>query len=294
MGFQKYECSKCGREYYEDADHPRDIIAPPPLPKCPNAPCHKHKLTAKRFVLRQPKTGSPLHALALHRPLRGAAAPADYRAPAYDFGSDDDGPSSSEDDDEDDEDFLPPARDYNVAMRFHGGRHAVRAGFPAITDILTCPWTQIGMPAGRASTNAVMGLAINGRGNLSAQKHSGRGVAYKVNRFRSEEWCHLLADSLGGPTSAANLVAAGYAANTFMAVIESKIQRNNKLDVKVKVYCSAPWVAEHIVYKLRATGNSAVQITFSIDAVCTDFDATDAVFYGGQVTAWLKANHLEK
>ena len=82
--------------------------------------------------------------------------------------------------------------------------------------------------------------------------------------------------------------------NTFMAVIESKIQRNNKLDVKVKVYCSAPWVAEHIVYKLRATGNSVVQITFSIDAVCTDFDAADAVFYGGQVTAWLKANHLEK
>jgi hypothetical protein len=287
MGYQKYECPTCNGKFYVQQDHPRSILdGSHTLPKCPNRTCRKKKLSPLRFVKLKPDhTFSPLTALVYQREPR--------RRNIVDYDERDD---SNEElpDDEDDEDFLPTPRGYNLAMRYHGGSHAVRHVFPTITNIANTTWTRIAMSTGRSNTNTCMGTAINGRGSLPAQKHSGRGVPYKRDKFNSDEWCHLIADSLGGPTSAANLVAASFGANTFMAVIESKIQNNTKIEVKVKAYCSAPYVAEHIVYKLRATGNSNKQIEFSIDGCCQDFDQNDAFVYGKQVTDFLKLHGLTK
>ncbi|WNG46149.1 hypothetical protein F0U60_20045 [Archangium minus] len=132
-----------------------------------------------------------------------------------------------------------------------------------------------------------MGKKLNNGKRLSAWKYAGWKVSYKDDRKRSAEWCHLRAASLGGATVPRNLVAASYSANTFMAVIESRIRGNSNVQVEVEAHCSRQHVAERIVYKVRSKKDRRTNIQFNIDAKCKYFTATDGRIVGNHLDYWL-------
>ncbi len=113
-----------------------------------------------------------------------------------------------------------------------------------------------------------------------------RGRAYTAFPKLSLEWCHLVADSLGGPTVGANLVAASYAANTYMLAIEQQLHAKTTLHVEVTVYCSRENVAEFLDYKIIRP--SAAFLTFTIDARNDCFTRADYASVGQQVVNFLR------
>lgn len=186
--------------------------------------------------------------------------------------------------DEDDVDWLPPPR-YNITMRLTGAARTHRD----IAGVI-CPgehqldtgWQRVAAAAGRLSANGIM------RG--SAQRHSGRGVSYRRNAKRSEEWCHLIADSLGGVTTPRNLVAASYSANTMMGAIEKCLHGRAEFEVRVIAYCSAPHVAEFFSYGIRHhTSHQA--LIFSIDAANTEFSLADVSFVANAFKDWERSGY---
>lgn len=138
-----------------------------------------------------------------------------------------------------------------------------------------------------AVTGVVMAqkLAPTKRG-LSAYVWAGRGQPWHPEKRKSLEWCHLVADSLGGDTSADNLVAASYAANTFMLTIESRLQSKSALQVEVTARCSKDNCAELILYKIiRQDGKEQ---TWRIDARNDNFSEDDWDKYSIEVDDFLK------
>lgn len=92
---------------------------------------------------------------------------------------------------------------------------------------------------------------------------------YTVNKKLSLEWCYLIADSLGGPTEPANLVAASYGANTHMLAIESCLQSRTDVEVEVTAFCSRENCAEYILYDITNSRGQALAI--GIDATNDQF-----------------------
>ncbi len=129
----------------------------------------------------------------------------------------------------------------------------------------------------------------NAKGNRSAEDASGRTLPKtSVSDARtkgsklaacSEEWCHLQASSLGGPTVSTNLVAASFACNTYMMAIESYIKNRNELSVTVSAYCTDPAceVADAIRYKIyRRAGTKLIELfRVVIDATAQHFSKDD-------------------
>lgn len=113
-----------------------------------------------------------------------------------------------------------------------------------------------------------------------------RGRAYTAFPKLSLEWCHLVADSLGGPTVGANLVAASYAANTCMLAIEQQLHARTTLHVEVTVYCSSENVAEFLDYKIIRP--NAAHLTITIDARNDCFTRADYATVGQQVASFLR------
>ncbi|WNG35720.1 hypothetical protein F0U61_20145 [Archangium violaceum] len=150
----------------------------------------------------------------------------------------------------------------------------------AYTNIGTTPDTP-------RNTASVMGNKLNNGKRRSAREHARKEVPYNGDPQNNEEWCHLLAASLGGATVPKNLVAASYSANTFMLVIESLIRGNSNVQVEVEAHCSRQHVAEWIVYKVRSKKDRRSNIQFNIDAKCTDFTATDGSIVGNYMGYWL-------
>jgi hypothetical protein len=138
---------------------------------------------------------------------------------------------------------------------------------------------QIGPSPGRGNQNTVMGG--------SAWQHVG-GPDYAVNPKVSFEWCHLIADSLGGPTVATNLVAASYGCNTEMNVIEHRIQGRTELSVEVIAHCNASDNAEMIVYTVRYPLHLPI-FTRNIDGKNQDFTQQDHDDLVGALNDWFRA-----
>lgn len=115
-------------------------------------------------------------------------------------------------------------------------------------------------------TASIMGAAINGGTRLSAAAHAGR-PDHQTNKYVSSEWCHLQGDCLGGHLLAGNLVSASFAANTEMLAIEHAIMGHTEFEIEVVARCSAPHVAQMIIYTVYA-GHTA-NWTRNIDA-CND------------------------
>lgn len=106
------------------------------------------------------------------------------------------------------------------------------------------------VPRGPGAQNTAMGggaVAHSGR-KLKGTKVQGRGD--EQNTTVAEEWCHLRAAGLGGITDKTNLVAASYACNTFMTILEGYIDKRTDLSAKVTAYLKSKYVAEAIKYEI--------------------------------------------
>lgn len=174
------------------------------------------------------------------------------------------------------------SKPYTPAMRLTTAHYSERTGFGAMVfnHLKSTDWERPGAPVGRPeSTGSAMGRAINGGGSLTAWAHAGY-PEYKADPKASAEWCHLLADSLGGPTESGNLVAASYSANTYMAAIESQVANaRGAFEIKIEAYGLSPHIAELIIYRVRATAGPVdgpvKSDVFHIDGRCTAFSAGD-------------------
>ncbi|NVB41112.1 hypothetical protein G6O69_24950 [Pseudenhygromyxa sp. WMMC2535] len=176
----------------------------------------------------------------------------------------------------DDAEYLS-GRPYNIKMRYtlldyqSGARSQSRSKTYPLK--MTTRWFQVSGALGRPqSTGSVMATHYEKKGNYPAWKHAGY-PDYSDDPKVSAEWCHLIADSLGGPTHPSNLVAASYAANTHMAAIEGCLNGNSKVQIRVMVYAAKDHIAEHITYQVKLGSKSAC---FEIDARCSNFSSSDA------------------
>jgi DNA-directed RNA polymerase subunit RPC12/RpoP len=116
-----------------------------------------------------------------------------------------------------------------------------------------------------------------------------RGLPYRSNKFYSLEWCHLIADSLGGATVSHNLVAASFAANTFMMTIEEKLNARSDLTIQVRALCSKDHVAEFVYYTVkRGTATN----TWIIDGRNDIFSRADYLAIGQEVTNFIGARRV--
>jgi len=160
---------------------------------------------------------------------------------------------------------------------------------------MTTPDFTISVKAGRpADTGSTMAAAlpVAPLKKVSAytwanwgQNPATRGMRYTVDKKRSLEWCHLIADSLGGPTHADNLVAASYGANTFMMTIEEQLNAKSTLNVQVTVTCSGDHVAEFIYYTVKKGNASRMWI---IDGRNDNFCWADYNRYGQEVRDFIQ------
>lgn len=194
---------------------------------------------------------------------------------------------------------FEPAKNFNPAMRYTTGSYSGRARNLTLYDPnheKDSKLTQVAGAANRpVATSVAMAAAlkatIGSRPQISAyswvnwNKLVKRGKPFKTSPKESFEWCHLVADCLGGPTDVSNLVAASYCANTFMLVIEQKLQSKTDLKVQVVVDCSEPHVAEFIRYTVHK-GNKSKE--WVIDARAIEFSASDGKTYGDEVADFLK------
>ncbi|WP_179403443.1 hypothetical protein [Burkholderia guangdongensis] len=137
----------------------------------------------------------------------------------------------------------------------------------------------IGLPVHRGAGQAAA------KGKLSATDASGRNlpstsissITGHPKSVVSEEWCHLWASCLGGPTTSDNLVAASYACNTFMMAIETNLKSRTDLCISVSAYCSDANgnVADAIRYKIFEVGTGKELFNRLIDATAQHFSRSD-------------------
>jgi hypothetical protein len=200
-----------------------------------------------------------------------------------------------------DSEYVPQV-DFKPNMRFTdaSGPSMTQRVPSAVTGLvqtafeMVSPAHTITTKAGRADTGTVMASALTSSKPRTLAAYTwanwgsvspARGMPYNKNKYCSLEWCHLVADSLGGPTTSDNLVAASYAANTFMMTIEEKLNAKSTLSIQVKADCSTDHVAEFIYYTVNK-GNS--NKTWTIDARNDYFTKADYETVGKSVTDFIK------
>ncbi len=200
------------------------------------------------------------------------------------------------DEDLNDFDFEPPARDFHINMRLTSGPGRWKDGEREPKNVITNPLStktfggQIGQRAGRpVTTGNAMGLAIKGKGTISAPKVSHRATSYKSGGKLHDEWCHLFGDALGGETSAKNLVAGSYGCNTFMAALEKLLIGKTELNVEAKAHCSANHVAEFIQYKISLVNSPNKSHEYTSDAENNCFTADDMKDVQEDLRKWLQS-----
>lgn len=176
--------------------------------------------------------------------------------------------------DEDDADplYLPSA-DFRPGLRLSSTGYAGRQNVVTLGGTKAQTWHRVAAKAGRGNQALVMG-AHHGRGTLTATDWV---TEQKQNPGTLDwEWCHLIADSLGGATAHDNLVAGGYHANTAMLYIEMACKGRSELEVQVTAALSAPDVAEVITYEIRLAKQKKVLFTRTIDSRTPGFAQADA------------------
>lgn len=204
-----------------------------------------------------------------------------------------DSDDGEDEEDEGDEDFLPrPDHTYNLRMRLTPGHYAARHNYGYDASCVLRQQRDVLATAGRLNLNLVMGRALGAPRpfNLPAWKHAGT-TKHSVDKYASSEWCHLVADSLGGPSVPLNVAAASYSANTYMAAMEVMLKGQASLTLEVTFRCSAPHVGEWIFY--RITHRPSGQFTLvEIDARAGGFSATDLTNVQTALRAWLAARGI--
>lgn len=239
------------------------------------------------------------NALNIHtRPVRrvqpvirlGAAAPADL----IDDEDEDDGGVMVMDEGPEEE-YLP-APEFSPDLRYSaGGSFLMMRQVVQPTAARFIPWTGVGASAGAArNTNAQFGgTRAHDHGMHYVPGYAGYATPFG-NAF---EWCHFMADSLGGATSQANLFCGTFHANTAMLCIENVLRGKAGFEVQVLVDVKAgSFVSERIVYRIRKRQGMIPPVApvamFEevIDGLATGCTKADGEALGGKTRAWIRAH----
>ena len=277
-----FTCQTCKARWAEQTDDPAAVDC--------NACDRRGVTTVVRYRRRRSDALKPhklqgANQLNVHqRPVRDLKRKVDPDAIELDG----DDPSDEEDEleDEDDTEYVP-APEFNPEMRYStGGTFVLARAATGPTTMRSTPWTRVTKPAGRGNTNA----QFNG---LSAQSHGTTTVVGNPGPF---EWCHLIADSLGGPTTAINLFCGTFHANTAMLCIERILRGKTEFEVQVEIELQqGTHVAEKITYRVRRA-RSATQATKRaapapfeevIDGLATGCTARDGSALSGRARAYI-------
>ncbi len=223
--------------------------------------------------------------------------------PASDDDSIQDEPSDAILIDPEDSDWVP-APEFDPVVRFTaGGSFEFARGLPAGTTKRITPWTGISLSTG-ASRNTAACFA-----NEKAEDHGAANVPGFVcpppptANGKKFEWCHLIADSLGGQTAAANLFCGTFHVNTAMLCIENVLRGRTEAEVQVEVDVRAgSHVGERVVYRVRrkasataaasSSAPSSASATFErvLDGLATGCTKEHGRNLAGEIRAWVKAH----
>ncbi|MCF7749282.1 hypothetical protein KQ945_00890 [Bacillus subtilis subsp. subtilis] len=178
-----------------------------------------------------------------------------------------------------DDDWAPPEQ-YTPAMRFTRQSMETNLRKKAPTGLTLKHVAQSKITAavyGERSkcTNTPMG-------KVSAWSHAKKHGAPNAGRYTPAsqnhyEWCHLQGVSLGGYTLASNLVAGHYALNTYMSVVEEHLRGKTAFAVDIQVHCSAPDVADFIVYAIYRDHDKKLMKKLNMDGRMKCFSALDRI-----------------
>ena len=297
-----FRCVPCKRVYALQADANRSVKSRAPTPDCRS--CNQ-PTSASGFGARKLRSGAILlTAAALSRTagrMRQAAvrtaakrdALVSARRAAQRRGDQDSSDESDEELLDDDDEFLPtPNVPFNIRMRLTQAPYVARSHYSHDAGCVLMATRSIYNTAGRLDLNLVMGKHMGHPAprNYPAWRYVG-STAYSINRFDSSEWCHLVADSLGGPSEPGNLVAASFSANTYMAALEALLKGQSALSLTVTAHCSAPNLGERIFYRIhhRQSGKIYDQ---TIDARAPGFNAANLTNVQTNLQAWLAARGI--
>jgi hypothetical protein len=198
-----------------------------------------------------------------------------------------------DEDEQEDVNYVGESHTYNIRMRLTPGPYQARptGGIVDSNAVLTMINRPITGTAGRGNLNDIMGKYLSPvtvlTKDYSAWRHVGGPPYNQKTKFRSFEWCHLVADSLGGESIPKNLVAASFCANTFMAALEAMLKAQSALSLSVTVECTSPHAADFIKYVITHPAKQK-SITFDIDALAMGFSALDLTKYQTELQQWLK------
>jgi hypothetical protein len=232
--------------------------------------------------------------LAVNRPVRAK------RKAAWLEDSETDDDESVEVDDEANDPSYAPAPPFDPSLRYStSGSFTLTRKLKAPTTIQATPWTGItqSQATSRNTSAQFNGTSAEDHGNKYASEY--KGARSKTGKIF--EWCHLIADCLGGSTSAANLCCGSFHANTAMLCLENVLRGKTWLEVKVDVELrSNSFVAEKISYRVRkksSAGSPTVKkvradFDYIIDGLATGCTKQDGEELAGSLRTWLKANKL--
>ena len=195
-----------------------------------------------------------------------------------------------------DVDYVPtPAFDPSLRYSTTGGFAMARIVKTATFKRCT-PWTTITAPLhGPRDTNGKFGgLSANVHGKEKAPDF--KGAPSKSGK--DFEWCHMIADSLGGATSAVNLFCGTCHANTAMLCVENVLRGKTGADVQVEIDLRKDThVCEKIIYRVRkkVTSSSkakhaATMFECTIDGLATGCMKEDGETQAGTERKWVRAN----
>lgn len=268
----RFRCPQCKTYFYSSTA----VMAP----KCEldDAP-----LNAMKPVQHLPPTAQLIDSLAKNKSPRVLSLKRSSSFLSHWSDSDDSDSSAEEEDDlDEDPNYAETRTQFHINMRYTAGE---RRPFPpdprgivgaALNEGKSIAGVRIGDPAGRLSARGVMGM--------SARACSGRGQPFKRDPKKSEEWCHVLADSLGGQSIPANFVAASYCANTEMCAMEVCLKGQTAFRVSVAVWTSAEHVAEAFYYRIHGPHHTFRRL---IDARNNRFTRLDGDALQGALLRWL-------
>jgi hypothetical protein len=206
-----------------------------------------------------------------------------------------------------DTDFVPTANRWDFGQRLTVGDMIERVVFPLnLSNIKTILQTIAGPIDGERQKDcaliigAALGVQRVSAWALTNQIGLPMGTRWFAGNKDTAEWCHLVGVSLGGTTVAGNLIAASFAANTYMGVIEKAIQGRTDLRASVTIEglshavggtANHPHIAEKIHYAIVRLTDSHQLTEFVIDARISQFSDADRQRVEQQITHDVPAAH---
>lgn len=179
--------------------------------------------------------------------------------------------------DNSEDDLYSPGICFTPSIRLSASDGTCRTVFPGGLKMLGGVWVQVG-ESYKNTTTALFSKPAEmakklGPGAAPGLLSADEWVAKKGRTAGGLkfEWCHIVADCLGGATTWNNLVAGGYNANTHMMYIEMACKGRGYLEVGVEVYVKDDFIAEYIVYHIRERGSNRASISFRIDSFSAGF-----------------------